>query len=96
MKFPTISDVAEHLRDINQNKIRAEDGEIDVRLCVDTDETWTVRWGLVDFDPEHSAYCGASSVPGSGKRFNSRIVAKDLIEQCKDQRAESGDDDAEG
>ncbi len=88
MRFPSIKDVAAALRDINAN---VED-ECDVRLCVWDDGQWCVRWGLVDYDQSHSNYCGASCVPGviNGRttRFQSRIIAKDLLEQCRDQYAE--------
>lgn len=89
MRFPSIADVATNLREINR-EVDSDDDGVDVRLCVDNDGTWTVRWGLVDYDPEHSLMCGASSVPGSNRRFNSRDVAKDLIEQCKEQFTDNG------
>lgn len=101
MRFPSIKDVAAGLRDINANveayahfnrvtEYTEYDG-VDVRLCVWADGQWCMRSGLVDYDQSHSDYCGASSVPGviNGRtvRFNSREVARDLIDQCKEQWA---------
>ena len=67
------------------------DGEtpcIDVRLCVDIAESgkragliggeWIFRTGLVDFDPRHSQYCGASSVSPD-------TDAEDLLEDLLSQ-----------
>lgn len=94
MRFPSITEVAALLRDINANVEADEDG-CDVRLCVWSDGQWCVRSGDVQYDQSHSDYCGASSVPGvvNGRvqRFGSRAVAKDLIEQCAEQEATDGD-----
>lgn len=61
---------------------------IDVRLCVDVADTgkragliggnWVFRTGLVDFDPRHSQYCGASSVSPD-------TDAEDLLEDLLSQ-----------
>lgn len=89
MRFPSIESVAKELRGINANV----EGECDVRLQVYPDGQWIVRYGLSDYDQDHRGYWGASSVPGCGgrdcqpRRFNARDVARDLIEQAKDQRA---------
>lgn len=83
MRFPSIKSVSDHLRAINANV----EEECDVRLCVWEDGEWCVRWGLSDYDQSHSPYCGASAVPGNERRFRSKDVAKDLIEQVKEQRA---------
>jgi hypothetical protein len=88
VRFPSIADVAQNLRDINANV----EGECDVRLCVWTDGTWCVRWGDVQFDPSSAPYCGASGVPGvvGGKvqRFDARAIARDLLDQCAEMRAQ--------
>lgn len=87
MRFPSIRTVASELQSINRNV----EGECDVRLCVWDDGTWTVRYGLVDYDPSHSNYCGASCVPGvvGGKitRFDSYGLARELLDQCQEQAA---------
>lgn len=83
MRFPSIKDVSEALRNVNSNV----ETECDVRLCVWEDGQWCVRWGLADYDQSHAPYCGASSVPGNERRFRSKEIAKDLLEQCKEQRA---------
>ena len=98
MKFPSVTNVARRLVEINQSAepdytavSNTNDACVDVRLCVDEDGSWIVRSGLVDYDQSHSAYCGASSVPGGKRRFDSREIAKDLLDQCKDQHAMNED-----
>lgn len=90
VKFPSVKEVSQALRNLNANV----EGECDVRLQVYPDEsraTWALRWGSSDYDRDHRGYWGASSVPGvnNGRvgRFNSRNVAKDLLEQAKEQAA---------
>ena len=91
MKFPSINDVADALRNVSMNVDCDEDG-CDVRLQVYNDGMWTVRWGDASFDQDHHGSWGVSSVPGivDGKqqRFNSKDIARDLIEQVKDQYEE--------
>jgi hypothetical protein len=87
MRFPSIESVAKELQNISANV----EGECDVRLQVYEDGQWAVRWGASDYDTDHNGFWGASSVPGvvAGvvKRFNSRDVARDLIEQAREQYA---------
>lgn len=89
MKFPRIKDVSTELRRINRYDSAVEPGipyddqGTDVRLCIEEDGSWNVLWGDSSYDQRHSPMCGASSVPGDGRRFNSRDVAKDLIDQCR-------------
>ena len=96
MKFPSIPDVVRELRLINENMDCSESPEegCDVRLQVyEEEDCWTVRYGDASYDTDHHGYWGASSVPGVVKgvvkRFNSTDVARDLIEQAKDQYHES-------
>lgn len=100
MKFPSIKDVAAELRAINEEEfeidpIEEKYGEgqdsIDVRLQVLPNGHWQVNWGDPQYDTDHRGYWGASSVPGNGRRFNAREVAEDLIEEAKDQAAQSGE-----
>lgn len=90
-KWPSIHDVAYALRGINANVECSEEEGCDVRLQVWDDGEWAVRWGSSDYDQDHRGFWGASSVPGvvNGKvqRFDSRAVARDLIEQAKEQEA---------
>ncbi len=90
MRFPKINDVASELRDINKNDLEPEDADegIDVRLQVYADGQWAVRWGSSDYDQDHSGFWGASSVPGNNQRFDSKEIARDLIDQAKDAFAE--------
>lgn len=88
MRFPTIKQVAEELRGINANV----EGECDVRLCVWEGGEWCVKCGDVSYDTEHAPMCGAASVPGvvAGRvsRFSARDLARDLIEQVREQHAQ--------
>jgi hypothetical protein len=89
MKFPAIKDVADELRLINCNV----EGECDVRLQVYEDGLWVVRYGASDYDQDHRGFWGASCLPGvspqTGKvqRCNSYDIARELIEQVRDQYA---------
>jgi hypothetical protein len=87
MRFPSIAAVAAELRGINANV----EGECDVRLQVWPDGEWIVRSGDSSYDQDHRGFWGASSVPGVNRgrasRFDSRSVARDLIEQARDQHA---------
>jgi hypothetical protein len=90
MRFPKISEVAQELRSVNEMESHPdEEGNywIDVRLQVYSDGDWAVRWGDSSYDQDHRGYWGASSVPGGGRRFNSTDLARDLIDQAKDQHA---------
>ena len=86
--FPSIKDVAAELRLINANADVDGGGRCDVRLQVRVDSSWTVRYGLSDYDQDHNGYWGGSSVPGVQggvvKRFNSHAVARDLLNQMRD------------
>lgn len=82
MRFPKIDDVAAELRNINK-----QDTD-DVRLQVYPDGDWAVRWGSSDYDQDHRGYWGASSVPGGNRRFDSKDVARELIDRAKDQHAQ--------
>lgn len=92
MRFPSIASVASELRGINANVECTDDEWCDVRLQVWPDGEWAVRWGDPQYDNDHRGYWGCSSIPGvvAGKerRFNSAEVARDLIEQAKDHKAE--------
>ena len=83
MRFPSIQDVARELRAVNN----FADDECDVRLQVEADGSWAVRYGDSSYDQSHLGYWGASSVPGSGRRFPSISTASDLLEQAKEQYA---------
>lgn len=94
-KWPSIKDVAEALRELNANI----DGQCDVRLQVyetlpkdEGQPVWIIRYGSPDYDQDHRGFWGASSIPGvqngHARRFNSTDVARDLLEQAKDQHAQ--------
>lgn len=95
MRFPTINDVAAELRQINKQGLESDDADegIDVRLQVMPDGTWTVNWGLSDYDQDHRGYWGSSSVPGDNRRFDSKAVARDLIDQAREHKATGEDED---
>lgn len=83
MKFPSIAHVADVLRAVNETV----EGICDVRLQVYPNGLWAVRTGLPDYDQDLRGYWGASYVPGDRRRFNSRDVARDLIEQAREMHA---------
>lgn len=88
MRFPSIRNVALVLARLNR-EIEASDEGCDVRLQVYPDGTWNVHWGPSDYDQDHRGFWGASGIPGGKRRFRSREIARDLINQAKDAYAES-------
>lgn len=52
---------------------------------------WAIRSGPSDYDQSHEGCWGAGTIPGcvNGKevRFNSTDLARDLLEQAKEQHA---------
>jgi hypothetical protein len=83
-KFPSIKDVAAELRELNENV----EGECDVRLQVYEGGKWCIRYGDSSYDQDHRGAFGASCIPGvvNGKavRFNSEVIAKDLLRQVRE------------
>lgn len=93
MRFPSINEVAAELRAINKNtdpEPDGDDGGVDVRLQVYPDGQWAVRWGSSDYDQDHRGYWGSSSVPGGNRRFDSKDIARDLIDQAREHKATGG------
>lgn len=85
MRFPSIKDVAHDLRISHQSIDWTDGDDCDVRLQVYEDGSWAVRVGPSDYDLDHRGFWGASSIPRG--RFRSTDVARDLIEQAKNQYA---------
>lgn len=93
IKFPSIKDVAHDIRacarqtDWYGQPRPGEDAEYcDVRLQVVEDGRWYVHSGPSDYDQDHRGFWGASSFPRG--RFDSRAIARDLLDQVKDQAAQ--------
>lgn len=91
MRFPKIADVAAELRNVNRNDAYTEPGVdepfIDVRLQVWPDGDWAVHWGDSQYDQDHRGYWAASSVPGNNRRFNSMDLAREMIDEVRDDYA---------
>lgn len=83
MKVPSIKAVSECL--INIKTYLSNNDECDVRLNIQGDG-WNVLWGPSDYDSDHRGFWGCSCLD---RKSNAREVAKDLIEQVKDQISES-------
>ena len=89
MRWPNTSQVANDLREINHIRIESDVDAIDVRLQVHDDGAWSIHSGDASYDTDHRGYWGAASVPGNSEKFNSTAVAKDLIDQAKEDHATS-------
>jgi hypothetical protein len=96
MRFPSIKDVARELASSNRlwrlsldrdgwDQV-GEDSFLDIRLQVLPDGSWALHEGDPQYDTDHRGYWGAGTL--DGKRFNSREMARDLIEQAREQRAQ--------
>jgi hypothetical protein len=81
MRLPSISAVAAQLRKLNQIPSRRR---LEVRLRVFPNGSWFIYEGDPWSDPEiGQGYSGWGTVPGSGRRFDSAEVAKDMLDQVK-------------
>lgn len=98
MKFPTIKDVSLMLRQTHFEAFREcfysdEIEYIDVRLQVYPNGEWRVNSGDASCDSNHHGFWGASSIPM--QRHWSGVaaerLARDLIEQCRDNYAQAQD-----
>lgn len=93
MRFPNIRAVAAVLRLVNRGPSTTEPGVddsfIDVRLQVYDDGSWMVRHGDPQYDQDHRGFWGTGSVPGDGKRFRSKELARELLEQAKRHAADN-------
>jgi hypothetical protein len=98
MRFPSINDVSAELRDANKETLQPEDADegIDVRLRVYPDSSWVVLAGSPDYDQDHHGYVGSAMVPGNNRRFDSKAVARDLIEQAREHKATGGEEPRAG
>lgn len=82
IKFPSIKDVATELRYVNQYDIEKGE-ETDIRLQVKEDGFWSIHIGPSDYDLDHLGFWGSSEL--DGLRFDAVEVARDLVEQAKEQ-----------
>lgn len=96
MRFPSIADVRSvlaaaqrGLRRINRNDLCDDDDgsgpATDVRLQVWSDGTWQIHTGDSSYDQDHRGARGSSCLLWD--RQNLTELARDLIEQAKDQHA---------
>lgn len=83
--FPSIEAVAAELRELNQALAHPDGGPGEVRLQVYPNGAWAIRTGDPGYDIDHHGYWGATELDGS--RVNCRDVARDLIDQCREQHA---------
>jgi hypothetical protein len=84
VRFPCIKAVAAELHDAKRWCEPGNDNEVEVRLQV-TASGWAVRVGDPQYDTDHSGYWGAGTV---APKTNCRELARDLVEQAKDDHAQ--------
>jgi hypothetical protein len=104
MRFPSIKDVSKALRCVSNDWSREElgyipeddnDPSIDVRLQVYPDGGWDIHTGEACYDQDHRGFWGCSSIPAEGKRFSRRELARELLDDCRDDWAQCGSPDVE-
>ncbi len=90
MRFPSISAVADALKyaklaiDV-ADTIRGNESEgLDVRLQVQGDGSWALHTCDPGWDLDHNGFWGSSTL---ARRDNCRELARDLIDQCRDEHA---------
>ena len=98
LAFPTPQEIQDELIGI-RDSLEGTD-EIDVRLQVEDNGTWTVHSGDPQYDTDHKGFWGASTVDPTDTDDELFDRADDLINQAKDAAAEAGfdvgDDDDDG
>lgn len=85
--YPTEQDLINalmHAADWIDADTLSEEEFPDVRLQV-CHGGWQLHVGPSDYDQDHRGVWGASTLPQAGMR---RVVARDLIEQCKEMEAQ--------
>ena len=89
-KMPTVAGVTAALVEArNEVRVCSDTEDMEVRLQVYEDGSWTLRTGDSSYDQDHRGFWGASCVaPGDSVKFLRRI-AKDLIDQAADSAAQS-------
>ena len=61
--------------------------ELDVRLAVEDNGSWSFLFGCVDYDNVHSAHCAASVISQAHTPSELRDVARDLLAQVRESIA---------
>lgn len=82
-KFPSIKAVSAVLRNVKLRQLD-ESWEMKVRLQVYEDGQWVVRTGDSSYDEDHRGWWGWGYV---NIESNCRDLARDLLEQVKDEQA---------
>lgn len=87
VNFPSIRAVAEELMQVKQNMWLShyECESMEVRLQVTESSAWHLWSGDPSYDPDHRGYWGNDIIDA---RSNCREVAKELLEQAKEQYEE--------
>lgn len=91
-EWPEPSGVEDILRSIHR-KYALKDEDTDVRFRMHNG-CWQILWGLSDYDQDHRGYWGASSIPSATEGLTQEQaleIAKELIEQAKDDHAQDQD-----
>jgi hypothetical protein len=87
----TTNNIANGLRELRRDLLDDENNEMDVRLQVYPDGSWSLRYGPSDYDQDHRGYWGAGSIALDDGDETLDSVARELVEQALDQAATSGD-----
>jgi hypothetical protein len=85
--FPTIKELTECIHDTARQLKGWGIDETDIRLQV-VDGGWYYHTGDSQYDQDHKGYWGCSGVSSTSTKEECRSIARSLIEQAKDSRAE--------
>ena len=103
MRYPIIRDVAECVKgyaddlvsylpdaDVPDDECNDDDesGYGDIRLSMTDDGSWEIHTGDAQYDTDHRGYWGAETVSAGASKAECRNIARDLIEQVKDDYAQ--------
>jgi hypothetical protein len=84
MHFPTIKQVASNLKYINSTIDSTNEDGLDIRLHVWEDESWTIHTGDSQYDTDHRGFWGSSTLMGKCNWLSIRDIARDLLDQVKE------------
>ena len=100
MIFPTITELSEEiwgyvrqLRTWGICKGKNDDDYGECRLQVMPDGGWYFRTGDSQYDTDHRGYWGNASVSTQTTKSECREIARQLIEDAREQRAIMGEDE---
>lgn len=87
--WPDVAEIAEELREINEEAEAEEDSElggVEVHLQVMDSGSWKLHEGSSQYLTDHDGYFGYGIVPGGGEDFDAEAVAQQMLDEAMEER----------